>query len=106
MVKWFGDKKAAWALGITGLVIRNHGLYFKPDNQYQQKDQPDSRGNRKSRWIQNYYKHYTGREWTDARNYDLCLDSSKLGMDRCVEEIRAPIMIQDSSSASSLITLA
>lgn len=21
MVKWFGDKKAAWALGITGLVI-------------------------------------------------------------------------------------
>ena len=34
-----------------------------------------------------YYKHYTGREWTDARNYDLCLDSSKLGYDRCVEEI-------------------
>lgn len=34
-----------------------------------------------------YYKYYTGREWTDARNYDLCLDSSKLGYDRCVEEI-------------------
>jgi len=34
-----------------------------------------------------YYRHYTGREWTDARNYDLCLDSSKLGFDRCVEEI-------------------
>ena len=34
-----------------------------------------------------YYKYYTGREWTDARNYDLCLDSSKLGFDRCVEEI-------------------
>ena len=26
-----------------------------------------------------YYKFYTGREWTDARNYDLCLDSSKIG---------------------------
>lgn len=36
-----------------------------------------------------YYKYYTGREWTDARNYDLCLDSSKLGFDRCVEEIIA-----------------
>ena len=36
-----------------------------------------------------FYKHYTGREWTDARNYDLCLDSSKLGFDRCVEEIVA-----------------
>ena len=34
-----------------------------------------------------YYKYYTGREWTDARNYDLCLDSSKLGYNRCVEEI-------------------
>ena len=36
---------------------------------------------------ENYYKYYTGSEWSDARNYDLCLDSSKLGFDRCVEEI-------------------
>lgn len=36
-----------------------------------------------------YYKLHTGREWTDARNYDLCLDSSKLGFERCVEEIKA-----------------
>ena len=36
-----------------------------------------------------YYKYYTGRDWTDARNYDLCLDSSKLGFERCVEEIIA-----------------
>lgn len=36
-----------------------------------------------------YYKYHTGREWTDARNYDLCLDSSKLGFDRCVDEIIA-----------------
>lgn len=36
-----------------------------------------------------YYKYHTGREWTDARNYDLCLNSSKLGFMRCVEEIIA-----------------
>lgn len=36
-----------------------------------------------------YYMSHTGREWTDARNYDLCLDSSKLGFDKCVEEIKA-----------------
>ena len=36
-----------------------------------------------------YYKYHTGREWTDARNYDLCLDSSKLGFERFVEEIIA-----------------
>lgn len=36
-----------------------------------------------------YYKNHTGRDWTDARNYDLCLDSSKLGFEKCVEEIKA-----------------
>ena len=36
-----------------------------------------------------YYKYYTGQEWYDARNYDLCLDSSKLGFDGCVEAIKA-----------------
>ena len=36
-----------------------------------------------------YYRYYTGLEWTDARNYDLCLDSSKLGFERCVDEIIA-----------------
>ena len=36
-----------------------------------------------------YYKYYTKRDWTNAKNYDLCLDSSKLGFERCVEEIKA-----------------
>lgn len=34
-----------------------------------------------------YYRRFTGGEWTDATNYDLCLDSGKLGYDRCIEEI-------------------
>lgn len=34
-----------------------------------------------------YYNYYTGHEWSDARNYDLCLDSSKLGDEGCVNEI-------------------
>lgn len=41
------------------------------------------------RYRGNFYHYYTGREWNDARNYDLCLDSSKLGFDRCVEAIKA-----------------
>ena len=36
-----------------------------------------------------YYYAHTKRQWTDARNYDLCLDSSKLGFEKCVEEIKA-----------------
>jgi cytidylate kinase len=41
-----------------------------------------------------YYKYYTGREWTDARNYDLCLNCGKLGFDRCMEEIKAYIKVR------------
>ena len=41
-----------------------------------------------------FYKHYTGRDWTDARNYDLCLNSGKLGFERCVEEIKAYIKVR------------
>ena len=36
-----------------------------------------------------FYRYHTGHEWTDARNYDLCLDSGKLGFEKCVEEINA-----------------
>lgn len=34
-----------------------------------------------------YYKHITDHKWGLAENYDLCLNSSKLGIDRCVEII-------------------
>ena len=34
-----------------------------------------------------YYKHYTDREWGDAINYDICLDSGRLGIDKCVDLI-------------------
>lgn len=41
-----------------------------------------------------YYKYHTGQEWNDARNYDLCLDSSKLGFEGCVEEIKSYMKIR------------
>lgn len=49
---------------------------------------------RTDKYRADFYKHYTGREWTDARNYDLCLNSSKLGFEKCVEEIRAYINVR------------
>ena len=33
------------------------------------------------------YKHFTGETWGDARNYDLCLNSDKLTIRKCVEVI-------------------
>ena len=41
-----------------------------------------------------YYHYYTGRTWNDARNYDLCLDSSKLGFEKCVEAIKDYVKIR------------
>ncbi len=34
-----------------------------------------------------YYKAHTGRDWIDARNYDLCLNSGDLGFEKCVDII-------------------
>lgn len=34
-----------------------------------------------------YYKQHTGNNWDDVRNYDVCLNSSDLGFDKCVELI-------------------
>ncbi len=36
-----------------------------------------------------YYEYHTGKKWTDARNYDLCLNSGVLGFEKCVEAIKA-----------------
>ena len=33
------------------------------------------------------YKHFTDRTWGDARNYDLALNSGKLGIEKCVDLI-------------------
>lgn len=34
-----------------------------------------------------YYRHITDQVWGLAENYDLCLNSSKLGIDGCVDLI-------------------
>ena len=35
----------------------------------------------------NYYEHYTHKKWGDSHNYDLTVDSGKLGVDLCVQMI-------------------
>ncbi len=48
---------------------------------------PEVRLQEKDKRRQINYQHYTGRTWGMAYNYDLCLDSSALGLERCVELI-------------------
>lgn len=44
---------------------------------------------RTNKYRSDFYYYHTGRKWADARNYDLCLNSGKLGFEKCVEEIEA-----------------
>ena len=32
-----------------------------------------------------YYNYYTFKEWGDSASYDLCLNSSRFGIDGCVD---------------------
>lgn len=40
-----------------------------------------------------YYHYYTGEEWRDVAGYDLCLDTSKYGIDGCVEKVKKAIEV-------------
>lgn len=40
-----------------------------------------------------YYKSHTGHDWADVRNYDLCLDTNKLGFEKCTKIIEDYINI-------------
>lgn len=42
---------------------------------------------------QEYYRRFAGGVWNDATNYDLCLNSGKLGFEKCVEAIEAQMRI-------------
>jgi CMP/dCMP kinase len=35
-----------------------------------------------------YYNYYSSKEWSDARSYDLCIDSSLLGIEGTVELLK------------------
>lgn len=40
-----------------------------------------------------YYKYYTDQSWGDAHNFDLCINSGKLGVEGSVELIKSSIRI-------------
>jgi cytidylate kinase len=46
---------------------------------------PEARLQEKDKRRKVNYQHYTGRSWGQAQNYDVCLSTSTLGVERCVE---------------------
>ena len=35
----------------------------------------------------NHYKYYTGKKWGENENYDICINSDKLGVERSADLI-------------------
>lgn len=50
-------------------------------------DVPEKRLEEKDKKRKVYYRNYTGRIWGMSTNYDLCLNSGKLGIDNCIDII-------------------
>ncbi len=48
---------------------------------------PEKRLEEKDKKRKVYYKNYTGRIWGMSSNYDICLNSGKLGIDSCIDMI-------------------
>ena len=46
---------------------------------------PQTRINEKDKRRRVNYHHYTGRRWGEAHDFDVCLDSGKLGIETCSE---------------------
>lgn len=45
----------------------------------------------------NYYNFYTTKKWADSRSYDLCVDSSKLGIEKTTQLIQEYVALRFSS---------
>lgn len=48
---------------------------------------PETRLHEKDKRRKVNYQHYTGRTWGQAQNYDLCLNSSVIGIEHCAQII-------------------
>lgn len=49
---------------------------------------------RLDKYRSSYYVYHTGRKWKRPQNYDLCLDTSELGLDNCVTLIEEYIRLK------------
>lgn len=45
-----------------------------------------------------YYNYYTDMKWGEAKNYDLCINSSKTGVDGAIKLMKAYIEIKEANA--------
>lgn len=110
VIKQLADKEPCVIVGrCADYILRDRAdvlkLFIHADEQTSIKSimemygvsQKEARKNmeRKNRERSEYYKHYTGREWDCAENYNLCLDTSKLSHEECLDIIKGYMKIVD-----------
>lgn len=49
---------------------------------------------RTDKYRSDYYHYYTGGNWRDATNFDMCLNSSKIGWDNCAQLIKQYVSLK------------
>ena len=49
-----------------------------------------------------YYNYYTNKKWSDAESYNICLDSSVLGIEGTAEAIKQLVAIKESDREKKL----
>lgn len=62
--------------------IKRATKYYKID-----KSKAEKEINKINKLRSNHYKHYTGKEWNDKENYDLCINSDSIGIEAAVDLI-------------------
>lgn len=82
-------------------ILKDHKdclhVYIHADNEFradrivrlygESEKSPEARLAEKDKRRRVNYQHYTGRNWGMSQNYDLCLKSSKIGIEKCAEII-------------------
>ena len=63
-------------------VARYEKVYGKPE-----KDSIETILEKKDKKRASYYKFYTGNRWDDINNYDLVINTSKIGFDEATDVI-------------------
>ncbi len=73
---------------LSDCVARLEGMFSLPPKELEKKILATDKRRAE------YYKYYTGRNWEDAKNYDLCLNSRQLGFDKCVQIIKGYLNVR------------
>jgi CMP/dCMP kinase len=102
IIKRIASERSSVIIGRCGFyILRNHpnkiSIYLHSDFDFRKKrvaslynvseEEAGSMINQNDKDRSLYCKTFTGKEWVDARNYDLSLDTGKLGFDKCTEII-------------------